>query len=212
MLCFIVFTFSHSSSGSVFFLLLTLLQMFPIPPLCLPLPSPYTPPLAFNTLLSMGHAYMHICSLANLFWSSHTLPSKICQAIPCIHATGLILFVDLFWSIFYIELPNIYSPSVLLTSPYFLSKHAPLNLNYLLRRLPSLWYEIPSHYNIITNLLIMIIMLSVLAPGAFQNAGCHLFLGHKVNVVVRKWNGWDKMKWSGKERKNIEQKIKYQCR
>lgn len=65
-----------------------------------------------------------------------------------------------------------------------------------------------SHYNIITNVLIMIIMLSVLAPHAFQNAGCCLFLVHKVNLVVRKSNGWDKMKWSGKERKNI----KYQCR
>ena len=74
-----------------------------------PLSPPYTPtkplpiyPWPFTTLLSvsMGFAYTRICSLANLFQSSQPLFSEICPSVPCIHASGFILFI--IYSVHYI--------------------------------------------------------------------------------------------------------------
>ena len=69
------------------------LHFFPLSPSSHPLPFPQSP--AFTTLLlvSMGYAYMHICSLANLFPSPNALPSEICQSVPCIPAFGFISLV-----------------------------------------------------------------------------------------------------------------------
>ena len=95
--CFID-NFSYSFNIYLF-LLLTLLQMPPIIPL---LPSStHSPSPAFTTLLpaSMGYAYMHICSSADLFQSISPLPSEICQFVPCVHASGFILFFSLFCSL-----------------------------------------------------------------------------------------------------------------
>ena len=77
-ICDFIFSFLLCSFS---FLLLTILQMSPIFPLYPPhqAPSP-SPPSAFTTLLSvsMVFAYMHICSLANLFQSPpHPSPLRL---------------------------------------------------------------------------------------------------------------------------------------
>ena len=56
-----------------------------------PLPHPAIPSHLHHTVV-----WYDTRSLADLFQSRHPLPSEICQAGPCVHAPGPILFISLF--------------------------------------------------------------------------------------------------------------------